>query len=65
MHLEGRSDKSVTISEEEYEMLLIYKMQAENLLLEKEMPHALRDATGQKKIISKERISHERRNCNG
>lgn len=35
MHLEGRPDKRVTISEEEYEMLLIYKMQAENLLLEK------------------------------
>ena len=33
MHLEGRSDKNVTISEEEYEMLLIYKMQIENLLL--------------------------------
>jgi hypothetical protein len=33
MHLEGRSDKSVTISEEEYELLLIYKMQVETLLL--------------------------------
>ena len=49
MHLEGRTDKRVTISEEEYEMLLIYKMRFETMLLEEKMPHELRDAIGQKK----------------
>lgn len=48
MHLEGRPDKRVTISEEEYEMLLIYKMLFEIMLLEKKTPHALGDAVGQK-----------------
>lgn len=31
MHLEGRSDSTVSITEEEYEMLLMYKMQVELL----------------------------------
>ena len=35
MHLEGKSDKYVTITEQEYEMLLIYKMQVESSDVEK------------------------------
>lgn len=33
MRLEGGTDRFVTITEEEYELLLMYKLQFENLLL--------------------------------
>lgn len=35
MHLDGRTDKRIEISEEEYEMLLMYKMQAETSQINK------------------------------
>lgn len=35
MHLEGRTDLTVSIAEEEYEMLLMCKMQAETSQISK------------------------------
>lgn len=37
MHLEGRSDSTVSITEEEYEMLLMCKMQVETSQIAKGM----------------------------
>jgi hypothetical protein len=36
MHLEGRTDKYVSITEAEYEMLLMYKIDFESSLLKRE-----------------------------
>ena len=36
MHLEGRTDKYVSITEAEYEMLLMYKIKYESSLIGKE-----------------------------
>lgn len=52
MHLEGRTDRFVSITEEEYAMLLTYKMQVENSLLGKEKAPCIEGCDRGNKIIN-------------